>query len=79
VDLNAIRSQFIQENLRRAMQERDREHSARAARALRNYFQWFEDRFQEPEKLAITSQLARLEDSCLGDSPDNGRPLPSPA
>jgi len=64
MDVDAIRSRFIQDNLRRALLERDREQSARAARAMRNYFQWFEDRFPEAEKLAITSQLASLEEAC---------------
>lgn len=61
MDVDAIRSRFIQENLRRALQEPDKERAARAFRAFHNYFQWFEDRLPDFEKMAIRSQLARLE------------------
>jgi hypothetical protein len=63
VDVDAIRSRFIQDNLRRVLQERDREGAIWAARAFRNYFQWFEDRFPDLEKSAIARQLAILEES----------------
>jgi len=69
VDVDAIRGRFIRDNLRRALQEQDRERSIRAARAFRNYFQWFEDRFSELEKLAIVKQLAILEESEPADGP----------
>jgi hypothetical protein len=62
VDVNAIRSRFIQDNLRRALQEHDRDRASRAARAFRNYFQWFEDRLPEPERVVITDQLEILEE-----------------
>ena len=50
MDVDAIRSRFIQENLRRALQEPDKERAARALRAFRNYFQWFESRLPDFEK-----------------------------
>lgn len=61
MDLDVIRSRFIQDNLRRALQEPDNERAARALRAFRIYFQWFEERLPDPERLSIASQLARLE------------------
>jgi len=61
VDVDFIRSRFIQDNLRRALQEPDKERAARALRAFRNYFQWFESRLPDLERLAIVDQLARLE------------------
>lgn len=67
VDVDAIRSRFIQENLRRALQEPDTARAARALRAFHNYFQWFEHRLSDLEKLAITAQLARLQDAYSGD------------
>lgn len=63
VDVDGIRSRFIQDNLQRALQEQDRERAARTLRAFRNYFQWFESRLPDPEKLTIVSQLARLEEA----------------
>jgi hypothetical protein len=72
MDIDAIRSRFILDNLRRALQEQDRERSVRAAHAFRNYFQWFGDRLPELEKLLIVSQLATLEESCPEYSPERG-------
>lgn len=69
MDVNIIRSRFIQENLRRVVQEQDRELAARAARAFRIYFQWFESKFPDLEKLAILSQLARLEEAYPQEAP----------
>jgi hypothetical protein len=60
VDVDAIRSRFIQENLRRALAAQDREWAARALRAFRNYFQWFESRLPDVEKLNIRRQLEHL-------------------
>ncbi len=73
MDVDAIRSRFIQENLRRALQERDRERVARALQAFRTYFQWFEDRLPEPEKYMIVRQLSRLEET-YADSRSHERP-----
>ncbi len=64
MDVDTIRIRFIQENLQRALQERDRERASRIALAFRNYFEWFKDRLPEPAKKAITSQLSLLERSC---------------
>jgi len=64
VDVDRIRSRFIQENLNRAFEEQDRERVEKAVRAFRNYFEWFGDRIPEPEKVAITNQLSLLERSC---------------
>jgi hypothetical protein len=52
MDIDAIRTRFIQDNLRRALQERDRARASRALCAFRNYFQWFENRIPEAEKPA---------------------------
>ncbi len=61
MDVDSIRSRFIQENLRRAAMEQDKARAARTLHAFRNYFQWFENRLPHLEKLTIMSQLARLE------------------
>ncbi len=61
MDIDAIRSRFIQDNLRRALQEPDRARAVRALRAFRNYFQWFESSFPDLEKSLITGQLSKLE------------------
>ncbi len=63
MDVDSIRSRFIQENLRRALQEQDRERAARALLAFRSYFEWFEHRLSHFDKLQIMSQLTRLEQS----------------
>lgn len=67
MDVDAIRSRFIQENLRRALMDRDRDRAARALRAFRLYFEWFENRLPDLEKLAILGQLASLERAYSGD------------
>jgi hypothetical protein len=61
MNVDVIRSRFIQDNLRRALHEPDKERAARALRAFRNYFQWFESRLPDIERLAIVGQLASLE------------------
>ena len=71
MDVDAIRSRFIQENLRRALLEQDRERAARALRAFRNYFQWFENRLPDLEKLAIVGQLTKLEAAYARDSSED--------
>ena len=53
MDVDAIRSRFIQENLRRALMEQDRARAARTLHAFRNYFQWFENQLPDLEKLTI--------------------------
>jgi hypothetical protein len=63
VDVDAIRSQFIQENLRRAFQEPDRQRAVRTLRAFHNYFQWFESQLPDLEKVAIAGQLAKLQEA----------------
>ena len=68
MDVDFIRSRFIQDNLRRALQEPDKERAARTLRAFRNYFQWFESRLPDLEKLVIASQLARLEEAYARES-----------
>jgi hypothetical protein len=72
MDVDAIRSRFIQENLRRALQEPDKERAARALRAFRSYFQWFENRLPDFEKLKIVAQLAKLEQIYTAESPQKG-------
>jgi hypothetical protein len=63
MDVDTIRKRFIQENLQRALIERDRERAKHALRSFRLYFQWFEHRFADWEKLQIVGQLARLEEA----------------
>jgi hypothetical protein len=74
MDVDVIRSRFIQENLRSALLERDRARAARVLRAFRNYFQWFEHRVPDLEKLTILSQLASLEKAYSGDGLDKALP-----
>jgi hypothetical protein len=61
MDVDTMRSRFIQENLRRALLEQDRERVKRALSAFRIYYQWFESRIPDLERFAIVAQLARLE------------------
>ena len=63
MDVDVIRSRFIQDNLRRALMDQDRARAARTLRAFRTYFQWFENKLPDLEKLAIAGQLARLEEA----------------
>jgi len=67
MDVNIIRSRFIQENLRRALQEQDRERAVRALRAFRLYFEWFETNLPELEKPSIVDQLSKLEETYASD------------
>jgi len=71
VDVDAIRSRFIQDNLRRALLEQDRARAVRTLRAFRNYFQWFENRLPDLEKIAIIGQLTRLEEAYARESCEN--------
>jgi hypothetical protein len=71
MDVDVIRSRFIQENLRSALLERDRARAARVLRAFRTYFQWFEHRVPALEKLTILSQLASLEEAYSGERLEN--------
>jgi hypothetical protein len=71
MDVDVIRSRFIQESLRRVLHEQDRERAARAVRALQLYFQWFEHRFPDMEKLSILSQLSKLEEAYAEKSREN--------
>ena len=73
MDVDVIRSRFIQDNLRRALMESDRVRAARALRAFRNYFQWFEHRVPDLDKLTIIGQLARLEEAYTRDSSEERR------
>jgi hypothetical protein len=68
VDLDFIRSRFIQENLRSALMEHDKERSTRALRAFRIYFQWFEHELPDLERLVILGQLAQLEQAQAPES-----------
>jgi hypothetical protein len=74
MDVDVIRSRFIQDNLRRALQEPDKERAARTLRAFRNYFQWFESRLPDFERLAIVGQLASLEAAHPVDNSENEAP-----
>lgn len=72
MDVDIIRSRFIQDNLRRALMEPDKERAVRALRAFRNYFQWFENRFPDGEKSMIVGQLASLEEAYARQIPRSG-------
>jgi hypothetical protein len=67
MDVDIIRSRFIQENLRSALLGRDRERAVRTLRAFRLYFQWFESRVPDLEKPSILGQLAKLEEAYTSD------------
>jgi hypothetical protein len=77
VDVDAIRSRFIQDNLRCALEQRDRERAVRTLRAFRNYFQWFESRLPDPEKVTIADQLEQLDDAYGAETSDEGTPRAS--
>ena len=66
MDVDAIRSRFIQDTLRAILEarndERDRERARQALRAFRLYFHWFEAHFPDLERLSILTLLARLEE-----------------
>ena len=72
MDVDIIRIRFIQDNLRRALMDADKERAVRALRAFRNYFQWFENRLPDLEKSAILGQLSRLEEAYAGQSWEEG-------
>jgi hypothetical protein len=61
MDVDAIRYQFIQDNLQRAFREGDTARRRELLQAFRSYFEWFATRFQEREKVGIQAQLAALE------------------
>jgi len=61
MDVDAIRYQFIQDNLQRALSEQDTERRHELLSAFRAYFEWFATRFPEYEKLGIQAQLSALE------------------
>jgi hypothetical protein len=77
MDVDVIRSRFIQDNLRSALQEPDKERAARTLRAFRNYFQWFESRVPDLERLTIVGQLANLEAAQVGERPEKPPPHPT--
>jgi len=64
VDLIAIRSRFIQESLRKALNGGDHLLAWVTAHEFRCYFHWFRDSFPEVERRAIADQLSRLEELC---------------
>jgi len=72
MDVDIIRIRFIQDNLRRALMEPDKERAVRALRAFRNYYQWFEHRFPDREKSVIAGQLASLEEAYASQIPSSG-------
>jgi hypothetical protein len=69
VDVDTIRSRFIQENLRSALLARDAERAVRTLRAFRVYFQWFENRVPALDKLKILTQLTSLEEAYARQMP----------
>jgi hypothetical protein len=69
VDLIAIRSRFIQDNLRKALNGGDRLLAWVTAHEFRRYFQWHRDSFPEAERRVIADQLSRLERLCTSRQP----------
>jgi hypothetical protein len=61
MDVDTIRSQFIRDNLRLAIMERDPERRLQVLEAFRAYFEWFGARCSERERLGIQALLATLE------------------
>jgi hypothetical protein len=70
MDVDAIRCQFVQDNLGRALVESDAERRREVLEAFRAYFEWFGSRFPDREKLGIQAQLARLESLQLSRVPN---------
>ena len=64
LDLIAIRSRFIQDNLRRALHSGDRFVAWVTAHEFRRYFHWFRDSFPEEDRRSIAEQLSRLDELC---------------
>jgi hypothetical protein len=64
LDLIAIRSRFIQENLRKALTGGDHLLAWVTAHEFRRYFHWFRDSFPDADRRAIADQLSRLEELC---------------
>jgi hypothetical protein len=64
MDLIAIRSRFIQENLQKALNGGDRFLAWMTAHEFRRYYQWHRDSFPEAERRAIADELSRLERLC---------------
>ena len=64
MDLDAIRSRFIREGIRKALNGGDQLMAWVTAHEFRRYFQWYRDSLPEPEKREIDEQLARLEQLC---------------
>src|ERR1700736_2687248 len=62
LDIVAIRSRYIQDNLRRALTAGDRLMAWVTAAEFRRYFHWFADTFPEPDKRIIAQQLSKLEE-----------------
>jgi hypothetical protein len=64
LDPIAIRSRFIQESLRKALNGGDHLLASVMAHEFRRYFHWFRDSFSDADRRAIADQLSRLEESC---------------
>jgi len=64
VDLASIRSRFIREGIRKALNGGDQLMAWVTAHEFRRYFQWYRDSLPEPDKREIDEQLARLEQLC---------------
>lgn len=64
VDVSAIRSRYIKENLRRALNGADCFRAWHTAFQFRRYFHWFADSFNEADRRAIADQLSQLEALC---------------
>jgi hypothetical protein len=61
MDVAGIRSRFIQESLRRALNECDRYAAWIIASEFRLYFQWFKDSLPASDQQVIVEQLRQLE------------------
>lgn len=62
--LSAIRSQFIQLHLRKALALDDRSFASKVASEFRRYFEWFACSIEEPDRTFISDQLRLLEELC---------------
>jgi len=64
MEITAIRSRFIQESLRKALNGGDHLLAWMTACEFRKYFQWFRDSLPDADRRLIANQLATLEELC---------------
>ena len=64
MELGAIRSQFIQAHLQRALNAADQTVVWKTVCEFRRYFEWFAWSIDETDRDLISDQLRLLEDTC---------------